>query len=91
MTNTEGVIYAFLPARERCQAIFFLDRVDLVTPTGEHLVYICLMAGVPQDDVMRRAKHPMQCNAQLDGTQVGAEVSTVSGDGFNQPFTNFDA
>ena len=47
---------------------------ELGPATGEDLVDVGLVAGVPQQDVMRGVEHPVQGERQLDDPQVGAEV-----------------
>ena len=51
--------------------------------TGDDLVHVGLVAGVPQDRVLRRLEHAVQGERQLDRAEVRAEVPGVLGDGFD--------
>ena len=42
--------------------------------SGDHLVHIRLVAGVPDDGVLRAVEHPMQGKSELDHAEVGREV-----------------
>ena len=51
-------------------------RGERLASTGDQLVDVGLVAGVPQDDVVGRVEHPVQRQRELDGAEVRAEVAT---------------
>ncbi len=50
-----------------------------VLPPGEELVYVALMAGVPQNPVHGRVEDPVQGDGELHHPEVGAQVATGPG------------
>lgn len=58
--------------------------VEVSGPAGQNLVDVGLMPGVKDDRVVRRLENPMQCQTQLDHTQVGAKMPTGRGDLMDQ-------
>uniref|UniRef100_A0A6J6A146 Unannotated protein n=1 Tax=freshwater metagenome TaxID=449393 RepID=A0A6J6A146_9ZZZZ len=57
------------------------DRRELVPATGQNLVWISLMADVPEDLVARRIEHRMKSDREFAGTEVRAEVPPDLTDG----------
>jgi hypothetical protein len=51
-------------------------------------VHICLVAGVEHDAVGRGAEHAVYRDGQLDGAQIGAEVTAVAHDVLHQDGPN---
>ena len=51
-----------------------LQGLEAVAATGQQLVHVGLVAGVPQDDVTGRVEDPVQGQRQLDGAEIRAEV-----------------
>ena len=78
------VVLALVTARETAQAAELAQRAHAVAAAGEDLVRIGLVADVPDDAVFRRVVDVMQRYRQLDGTEVGAEVSSGLGDAVQQ-------
>jgi hypothetical protein len=54
--------------------------VEGVPPTGEHLVHVGLVAGVPHDQVVGRVEDAVQGDGELDDAEVRPEVTTDLGD-----------
>ena len=75
------VVGALLATRVARQPAGLAQLVEPVAAAGDDLVDVGLVAGVPQDRVGRRFEHPVQRERQLDGAEVGAEVSAALGDG----------
>ncbi len=50
-------------------------RIEALTTTGEHLVHVRLVAGVPHDLVAGRLEHAMQRDAELDRAEARRYVS----------------
>lgn len=65
------------------EAALHLELREVLAP-GEELVDVALVAGVPEDLVLRGVEHPVQGDGQLDHTEVGAEVPAGLGDGVHE-------
>ena len=61
------------------------EPFELRGPSGEHLVHVRLMPGVPHDPVTRRLEDAMERHRQLDHAEVRPEVPAVPRDGIDQP------
>ena len=81
MTAVEHVVLRLTPAREATDAVDLAERIEPVVPTGEELVRVGLMAGVPHDPVARRLEQAVQGDGQLDDTERTAEMAAGVGDG----------
>ena len=46
-------------------------------------MHVRLVTGVPEDRVARRIEDAVQGESELDGAEVGPEVTAVVGDGLN--------
>ena len=57
------------------QAAGLSQRVEVGEAAGQHLVDVGLVAGVPEDDVVGAVEGAVQGDRQLDGAEVGAQVS----------------
>ena len=57
---------------------------ETVAPTGDELVDVRLVAGVPHEGVARRLEDPVQRERELDRPEVGAEVAAVRGNRVDQ-------
>ena len=75
MGGAERIVFAFGPLGETRQAVRLADGPDAVATAGEDLVWIGLMADVPDDPVARRVEDVMQRARQLDDAQSGAEMA----------------
>ena len=86
MADTERVVGAFAARREWRQAAALLDRMQPLTPAGQYLVRVGLVADVPDQAVVRGVVDIMQRNSQLHRAQSGREMSAAGTDGLNQEF-----
>ncbi len=89
MTDTEGVVLAFLAARERRQAAFLLDGGDAVAAAGKDLVRVALMAHVPDQAIVRRVEHVVQCHGELHHAKARAEMAAGAGHRLDQITAQF--
>ena len=89
MAHAEGVVLAFLAARERREAVLLLDRGDAVAAAGEDLVRVALVADVPHQAIVRGVELVVQGHGQLDHAQARAEVTAGAGDGLDQILAQF--
>ena len=78
--RAEGVVCALGTLRETRDAAELPQGGHAITPAGEDLVRIGLVAHVPHQPVFGRVEHMVQGHGQLDGAQVGAEVPAGLGD-----------
>ena len=68
MANAEIVIFRFATFGETGQAAVLAHGVHTVAAAGEHFVRIALVAYVPNQVIIRRVIHIMQCHSQLHRT-----------------------
>ena len=73
----DPVVLGLFPGRVAREAAGLAQLTELALAPGEDLVDVGLVAGVPQDDVLGRVEDPVQGDRQLDGAEVGAEVSAA--------------
>ena len=71
----DPVVLGLVTARIARQATGLAQVGEPLAATGQQLVHVRLMAGVPQDGVVRRVEDPVQRQRQLDDAQVRAQVS----------------
>ncbi len=74
MGRAEGVERTFGPTGEAGEAILLAQARHPITPPGQYLVWVTLMADVPDDGVNRRIEGGVQCNGQLDDAEAGTEM-----------------
>ena len=85
MRRPERIVLALGPLGETRQAAALTQGTDAVAPTGEDLVWIGLVADVPDQPIARGVENPMQGHGQLDDAEAGAEMAPGHGhrvDGF---------
>jgi hypothetical protein len=70
----DPVVLALAARRVPRQSTALAQPLEALDPAGEHLVHVCLVAGVEHDRLARGLEHPVQRDGQLDAPQVGSEV-----------------
>ena len=65
------------------------NGMKLLVTAGQQFVYICLMAHIPDNFIIRCIKYHMQCQCQLYHTQIRRQMSTVLRYNLNQFLTDF--
>ena len=75
MRGAEGVVLALRALREAGQPAQLAQRAHALAPAGEDLVRIGLVAHVPHQPVIGRLEHVVQRDRQLDGAEVGRQMS----------------
>ena len=65
---------------ETIQAFVSPDRVNVGSTAGQHLVNVALVGDIEYEVVLRRREHPVHGDAQLDNTEVRAEVAAGAGE-----------
>ena len=81
MAVLDVVVDRLLAARIARQPAGLAELLELGLASGDDLVDVRLVAGVPEDRVGRRVEHPVQGERELDRTEVRAEVAGVVGHG----------
>ena len=71
----DNVVDALGAARIPGKPALLTELVELLNATGEHLVDVGLMTGIPDHDVLGRPEDAMQRNGEFDNTEVRAEVA----------------
>src|SRR5262249_35145307 len=84
MTDTERVVLALCARRKGCKPTGLLDRVKLLASPREHLVWISLVAYIPDKPVVRRVEHIMQGYRQFDSAETGGEMPTTGTDALDE-------
>ena len=88
MAVLHQVVFRLGARRVARQSTRLAEAREGVEPTGDELVDVGLMAGVPHEWVTRRVEDPVQRERELDGPEVGAEVAAAGGDGVDQHGTD---
>ena len=88
MADAEGVVFAFLASRKWSEAVFLLDRGDPVATTGQDLVWVALVADIPDQTIIWRIKQVVQGDGQLNHAQACAEMTARTGHRLDQVITN---
>ena len=71
----EGIEAAFAALGEAVKPVLLADRAQGAAPPGEHLVWIGLVAHIPDHAVFRRVEHIMQRDGQFDDAEATAEMT----------------
>ena len=79
MRRTKGIVLALAALGEAVEAIPLANRPDAMTPAGENLVGIGLMADIPDQPVAWRVEDIVQCNRQFDDPEATAEMASRFG------------
>ncbi len=74
VSDTERVVLALRARGERSKSARLLDRVELLAAARQNLVWIGLMAHVPNQPVVRRIEDVVQGYRQFDGAEPGGKV-----------------
>ena len=88
VAGLDPVVVAFRTRRIARQAVLLAQRVELVAPTGQHLVYVGLMTGVEDDRIVGRVEYPVQRQRELDDAEVRAEVTSGCSDLVDQELSD---
>ena len=75
MPGAELIVLGFGPDEEAGDPPELPERAESVTASGEQLVDVALMPGVPDELVARRIEHPMQGDRELRRTEARADVA----------------
>ena len=73
----DPVVLGLRPARVARQATGLAQASEPLLSTGDDLVHVGLVAGVPEEDVAGRVEHPVQGERELDHPEVRAQMAAV--------------
>ena len=71
MAGSKGVVLGFLAAEESGQAAVLFDSVELISPTGQYFMCVCLMSYVPNEPVIGRVENVMHGHSKLNSPEAG--------------------
>ena len=74
--GTERVVFALIPAGEAGQPARLPQSGERLSPSGEQLVSVGLVAHIPDDGIHRRLEHIVQGHGQLHHHQGGSQVTS---------------
>ena len=83
MRRTERIIFAFAAFGEARQPAACPQRTDTVTPPGQYLMRIALMANVPDKLVIGRVEDIMNRSRQFDDAEPRAKMAACNRYGRN--------
>ncbi|CAM5456367.1 hypothetical protein SVIOM342S_06626 [Streptomyces violaceorubidus] len=86
MAVLDDVVLGLLARGVAGQAALAPQLGEVLT-AGQQLVYVALVAGVPQDAVVRRLEDPVQGDGEFHHAEVGSEVTAGAGDRVHQEVT----
>ena len=75
MRRAKTVVLTFVTAGEAANAAPLAQRAHLVTPPGEDLVRVSLVAHVPNQTVIGGVEHVMQCDGELHRAQIARQMA----------------
>jgi hypothetical protein len=89
MADAEGIVFAFRTVRKRANAVAGADRRHALLAPGQNLMWIGLMADIPNQLIARRIEYVMQRHGQLHGTEACREMPAGNTDRVSQELTQF--
>src|SRR4051794_17624201 len=69
VARAHDVVLGLEDRAEGGEALVLADRVEPITPAGEHLVRVGLVADIPEDLVPRRVEEAVEGDRQLAGPE----------------------
>ena len=75
MRRAEWIVLAFAPLGETVEPAALADGANLVTPPGQDLVRLGLVAHIPDQPVARCVEHIMQRHGEFDDAEAAAEMA----------------
>ena len=83
MRCAKRIVFAFAALGEPAQPATLAQRADAITPPGQDLVRIALVADIPHQLVLRRVENIMDCGCQLDHAQSRSQMAPGGADGID--------
>jgi hypothetical protein len=89
VSDTKSVIRTFVTAWEGRQTILLSDRGHTIPTAGENLVWVGLMADVPNQSILWGVEYVVQGYRKVYGSKTGCEMSAGLTDAMQQVFPEF--
>ena len=89
MSRVEHVVFGFLSPEKTAETVVLPDSWELISPAGEDLVGVGLMANVDDQLVVRRVECVVQRDNQFDRSQARPGMPADLGKCFNHILANF--
>ena len=89
MAVLDQVVLGLLSRRIAGQPACLTQPSKVARPTRDDLVHVCLVAGVPNDRVLRAVEGAVEGKRQLHDPEVGGEMPAGFGRLFDQEGTDF--
>ena len=77
MSAAESVVFALVGMRKWLQTVQLAVGAELVTPSREYLMSICLMSHVPHNAVVGGVEHIMQRHSQFHHTKTRSQMPRI--------------
>ena len=84
----DDVVSALLPGGVSRQSAFATQGVKVGAASGEDLVHVRLVTGVPYDRIVGRVEDPVKGDRQFHDPEIGTKVPTGSGNLLHQECPN---
>src|SRR3569833_3212488 len=75
MAGAKRIVGAFLAVGEACETTGLAQRSNSVTTTSQDLMWISLMADVPNQTIVRRVEDPMQGYGEFDDSEARTKMA----------------
>src|SRR5581483_1932454 len=89
MARAEQIVVALLPAQETAQSAILPQRIETLQASGQHLVGVTLVAGVPDDLIFWNGVDGVESEDEVYRAQVGREVTAGLGQVVYDGLTQF--
>ena len=80
MAGRQRVVLALGRLGKSGKAAYRSDGSELFVSAGDEFVRVGLIGRVPDQPIFRAVKHAVDCECQLDGTEVGGQMAAALGD-----------
>jgi hypothetical protein len=79
-----GVVFGFGSEKKAVEAFVGAYGVEGIGATGEHFMDVTLVGDVEDEFIVRGGEDFVEGDGEFDDAEVGAEVSAVDGEGFDE-------
>jgi hypothetical protein len=84
VAGVERVVRRLAALRESADTAVLAKRLEPITPPGEELVYVTLVADIPDDPVLGRVESAQQSDREFHDAEVRSEMAAGLGDRLHQ-------
>ena len=79
MPGAKCIVWALIAFQEAGDSAASSYRRELLATTGQHFVWVSLMAYVPHQGIAWRVVNVVQCHGEFDRAESGGEMSAAGG------------